>query len=117
MKIRLNKNNLAALPPPIRDTVIQWKQRYHKASIDVQYCHTVVAHEDAHLTAFGPDLRSQEARVGGEWAGLGNILPGRMCPLPPGCTVVETEIFLGTPMLTLYHNPHSLDTWITDLIN
>lgn len=113
MKIRLNKKNLAALPPPIREVVVAWRDRYRKQGIGVQYCQKFYAREDAHLTAFGPEMRSQEARVGGEWAGLGDVLPGQECPLPPGCTVVETEIFLGLPMLTIYHNPAGY----TELLN
>lgn len=108
MKIRLNKTTLAAMPAPVRDVVAEWRDRYRKSFIGFERASKFYIEEDARFTAFGPDLRSMSVRAGGEWAGVTALMPGRDCPLPPGCTVVETGFFCGNPYLSIIHNPESV---------
>lgn len=107
-KVRINKATLTSLPDPIRQVIIRWRERYGKSTFRIEHVRAFYVAEDAWLTAFGPDLRSQKARVSGEFAGMGDMMPGQTCPLPVGCTVIEDLIFCGLPVLTIYHNPGEL---------
>lgn len=108
IRIRLNKTTLAAMPAPVRDVVVAWRERYGRTFIGFERASKFYIQEDARFTAFGPDLRSMTVRAGGEWAGVTNLMPGRHCPLPAGCTVVETGFFCGVPYLSIFHNPESV---------
>lgn len=106
MKIRLNKKTLAALPIQLRPMVEEWRARWGKSAIAVNYRDKFYIEEDAKYTAFSADLSDvKTVRAGGEWNGVSLLVPGSDCPLPIGCTVLVTGLFQGEPWLTIYHNP------------
>ena len=104
-KINLNKKVLDALPFAIRLNVTLWKERYKKRSIYVEQTDKVFVREDAHYTAYSPDTTSSKSvRASGEYAGMTVLSPTETIVLPDGCTIIEEDLFLGTPFLTIYHN-------------
>jgi len=117
MKVRLNKATLAAMPEPIRAVVAEWRERYHKTTIGIEHCTSFYIEEDAHFTAFSPDLElTKSVRAGGEWAGATELRPGSRCPLPAGCTMIEEGLFCGVPYLTIFHNPAPFDALASGLL-
>jgi hypothetical protein len=104
-KVNINKKLLEQLPYAIRLNVTLWKERYKKRSIQVEQTNKVYVREDAHYTAYSPDTTtSQSIQASGEYAGLTKLSPTAVIDIPDGCTVVEEDIFCGTPFLNIYHN-------------
>ena len=103
MKLRLNKQVLAQMPPPVRALVVEWRNRWHKTCISVCTRTEVPAEEDAKVTLINLLTdRQQTERVAGEWAGMTRLSPTANIPLPEHCVAVVTGIFLGHPWLTIY---------------
>lgn len=103
-KINIGKKTLALFPSFIAGAVREWAERYKKKTFTIRFRDTVYISEDARLTAFGPDGQSMTANVGGEFAGLGDMLPGQTGQLPPGCWIVETGFFCGNPVCDVHFN-------------
>ena len=108
MKFRLNKQILADMPEQVRSVVQEWKNRHHKAFINVERSWPTghLVQEDHHYVAINLLTGdSKEARAGGEWAGMGDFLPGSNVKIPYGCILIEHGFFCGHPHLTIYQAP------------
>ena len=106
MKIRINRQTLAQLPPPLREQVAAFRSSERSASFSVEYRRKVFCQEDATYRAFSPDFAiSRTAQAAGEHTPGGQLSPTAEIELPDGCTVVEVRTFLGKRFLTVYHNP------------
>ena len=99
MKIKINKALLASLPSSVASIVSEFRATTRKSSISVDRRSSFWIQEDAKYTAFGPDGRSITVRASGEFAGVTDLAPGRECPLPLDCLVVETGRFWSNQSL------------------
>ncbi len=105
VKFRISKAFLAQLPAPVAEQVRTWAEMRRVNSICVEYRSRFFVAEDANYTAFSPDCGTQKsARAAGEWSGPTGLRPGAECPIPTGCTVIETGIFCGRHFLNIFNN-------------
>jgi hypothetical protein len=103
MKVRLNKETLAAMDPQVRAIVQDWKNRFRKTTISVEASAKCYIAEDARYTALNLLTgENKQARAAGEWAGATGLRPGAECPIPLGCVMIETGFFMGVPYLNIY---------------
>ena len=103
MKIRLNKNTLAALPAAVRPIVRMWIARYSKAFISVESAPSFCAEENARVTLVNLESeKSASAQVSGDFAGMTRLSPTAQIPLAPNVVAVEEGFFCGTPFLTIW---------------
>jgi len=105
MKLAISKYAMAPLPGPIRNHIQQWKARHRRRFFHLEARAKFYTAEDARYTAYNiTSGRSLSARAGGEWAGIGEFMPNRECPLPPGNWMVEESWVCGTPCLAVFFN-------------
>ncbi len=105
MKYRLNKAFYAQLPAALAQHVREWAGDSRVRHVSVAIRRKVFIQEDATYTAFSPDCAAQtSARAAGEWAGATGLRPSAECEIPPGCTLVESGLFLGRAFLNVFHN-------------
>lgn len=110
IKLPISKANLAPLPEPIRSHIKQWKARRHRRFFHLESRASFHTAEDARYTAYNiASGRSLSAKADGEFAGIGDFMPNRAYPLPPGNWIVEESWFCGTPFLSVFFN----DTFTT----
>ena len=105
MKLSISTKNLAGLPAPLAEKIREWGARYRKRQFSVSYATKVNCREDARYTAFSADFsRAVSQKAAGEFAGMTPLSPTAVIEIPSGSTVVEEDIFLGCPSLTVFHN-------------
>jgi hypothetical protein len=111
VKVRINKQLLADMPPQVRNIVTNWKARHRKSFINVNEAKQILPPEDATVTMINLATGAQkEQRVAGEFAGFTHLSPTAIIPLPPGCVCVCHGFFLGVPWLSIYQNGGQIKT-------